>query len=558
MARPTAAQHDVIEAYAANFRADLVDLSCPSPHFEGYFAVDTTTVDPGFPIPGGSFELRERIARLYQRLEADDILVTSGASEALAALAAALARPGEPVAVTDGAYPSFTETARLAGARLVDSAEARGATALLASNPTVPGGRRVALEALIARALATGAVPVVDEVYRHIVLNGRPPVAAADLHPAAVSVGDLSKTLGLGGLRIGWIATRNAAVRAAAARWLRLLTGGPSVLSEAAACAALKTFDEQVARHTDQARENAPRVYEVLRAAGWSFERAELGLTVCATPPAPVDGAALERLRTNGFFLLPADSFGRAGAFRIGLLTPPERLATALDVLHSEPRRCLVVLGRTPEMGRGKTRLAATLGDQATYELARAFFDDTCGLAAAGERGGSWRSLLLYEGRAPVGRAIEATPQPLGDLGTRIRAGLEAGLKRGERVVLIGTDTPDVARAYLDGAFEALEEADVVIGPARDGGFTLIGVQDTLSLDPSIFDGVEWSTSTVFEQTVANLERLGLRVAVLDEREDVDDIGSLGRLARRLDGEAAEVAPRTRAALAAVFAEVRA
>lgn len=214
-----------------------------------------------------------------------------------------------------------------------------------------------------------------------------------------------------------------------------------------------------------------------------------------------------------------------------------------------------MILGRTPEPGRGKTRLAAAVGDAATYELARAFFDDTCAIAAEGERKGAWGALLAYEGGAPADCAVETVRQGEGDLGARIRAGLRAGLERAERVVLIGTDTPDLPRVYLEGAFAALDEADVVIGPACDGGFTLVGVRGAEYIEASMFDGVEWSTPAVFRQTVANLERRGWRVAVLEDWGDVDDLESLRRLAGRLEGAAAEVAPRTRGALRAVFEE---
>ncbi|MGE0135459.1 MAG: TIGR04282 family arsenosugar biosynthesis glycosyltransferase [Dehalococcoidia bacterium] len=543
MAGHSSGEDDVIEAYAARFTAGLLDLSCPSPPFASQIDVGARPVDPAFPTAGGSRALRERIARLYERLDADDILVTSGASEALAALAAALARPGTPVAVADGAYPSFATMARLAGASITGGDEVEGASALLTSNPTVPGGRRVDIEGVIERAVAAGAVPVVDEVYRHIALEGEPPAAAADLHEAAVSVGDVSKTMGLGGLRIGWIATRNAEVRAAAVRWLRLLTGGPSVLSEAAACEAFETFDAQVARHMQRARTNAPRVYRALREAGWTFEPAELGLTVCASPSEPVDDTALQRLRAHGSFLLPADSFGRAGCFRVGLLTPEERLRDALADLGGNAGRCVVVLGRTPERGRGKTRLAASLGEERTHELAQAFFDDSCALGRSEE----WAGLLAYDGARPAVSGLDAVAQAGGALGERIVHGLECALERGERAVLIGTDTPDLPRAYLERAFAELDEADAVLGPSVDGGFYLIGVRATAA---GMFDGVEWSTPRVFARTLANLERLGWRVAVLPEWEDIDDLGSLMRLAARLDASDGYIAPETRRVLA--------
>ncbi len=410
--------------------------------------------------------------------------------------------------------------------------------------------------AVIDRAVAAGVTPIVDEVYRHITLDGDPVAAAADLHPLAVSIGDLSKPLGLGGLRIGWIATRSAEVREAAMRWLRVFTGGPSVLSDAAARVALGIFEAQVAVHSARARRNAPAIYAELHSAGWRFEAAELGLTVCAYPPYPVSEAALSRLRGSGFFLFPADSLGRPGGFRIGLLTPPRQLRAALRLLArlaSDASDALVVLMRVPRPGVGKSRLAASLGVERTFLLASAFAQDTLRLAASGS---GWRPLAAYtpdDGMAEAeafGGGIEAVPQAAGDLGTRIAGALDAGLRVGPRAVLIGSDTPDLPHEIIERAFAALDDADAVIGPAEDGGFYLVGVRST---HPDMFAGVEWSTDTVFERTVSNLRRLGWRVAVLDEWGDVDDLASLFALARRLDAaEAAGRAPATRSAIAAI------
>jgi aspartate/methionine/tyrosine aminotransferase len=99
----------------------------------------------------------------------------------------------------------------------------------------------------IDRSLAVGGIPIVDEVHRHIGLDGESvPRAAADLHPAAVSIGDLSKPLGLAGLRVGWIATRNRRVRQRIERTLQLIVGGPSALADIAALAAFEAFDQHL------------------------------------------------------------------------------------------------------------------------------------------------------------------------------------------------------------------------------------------------------------------------------------------------------------------------
>lgn len=207
----------------------------------------------------------------------------------------------------------------------------------------------------------------------------------------------------------------------------------------------------------------------------------------------------------------------------------------------------VVVLMRVPRPGFGKSRLATALGPDATHHLARAFVEDTAHLSL-----GPWRTLAAYtpasaadEARALM-RGADLVPQADGDLGTRILDALNQGLRVAERAVLIGSDAPDLPRDVIARAFAALDDADVVFGPARDGGFYLVGVRAT---DPAMFDGVEWSTDSVHARVTANARRLGWRVAQLEEWEDVDDHASLLALARRIEGT--ERAPMTRAALAA-------
>ncbi|MGE3855545.1 MAG: TIGR04282 family arsenosugar biosynthesis glycosyltransferase [Dehalococcoidia bacterium] len=542
---------DVVEAYSLHFRAGMLDLSAPSPT---PLPLDLGSealagVDLGYSMPGGSRLLREAVAARYETLGPDDILITSGGSEALAALAAAVGGPRRRIALGTGAYASFVEVARCAGASLVPwTGAADGVDAVVATNPTVPDGRRVDVPALLDAARRAGAVAIVDEVYRWVALRGEPPRAAADLDPCAVSVGDLTKPLGLGGLRIGWIATRNAAVRAAAARWLSLLTGGPSALSEAAALEAMASFDARVEQHTADARANAPAVYEVLRGAGWTFDRPELGLTLCATPPRPLTGADFARLASRGMFAVRGEAFGRPGTVRIGLLTPPDRLRAGLQVLAAPRTDVLAVLMRVPRPGFGKSRLAATLGVDDTHRIARAFAEDTGRLATSGE----WRTVAAFTPahEADAARALlpgaQVLPQVEGDLGARILGALDAALVEGTRAVLIGSDTPDLPSRVIDAAFAALDEADVVIAPARDGGFVLLGVTST---DAALFEGVEWSTETVCARVVENARRLRRRVVLLESWEDVDDVASLAALARRVEGT--DRAPATRAALAA-------
>jgi hypothetical protein len=148
-----------------------------------------------FVPPAGAPDLREAIAARYEGLTAEDIVISAGASEALAAIALALLEPGSRAAVDGGIYPSFTEAAKSAGATLAPESLAPGRGS---SPPTPPPGGPQIWPPL----RATGATFVADEVYRDLRVPCPPPPPSI----GAISIGDLrSRRPGalIGGLRPG-------------------------------------------------------------------------------------------------------------------------------------------------------------------------------------------------------------------------------------------------------------------------------------------------------------------------------------------------------------------
>lgn len=201
----------------------------------------------------------------------------------------------------------------------------------------------------------------------------------------------------------------------------------------------------------------------------------------------------------------------------------------------------LVIFARAPEPGRVKTRLAAGLGDASALAIYRALGERV----VEGARGARGRELVVAFTPCGAERALRDwlgddlryTPQCGGDLGARMAAAIAAELERGaDRVVVIGTDCPDAGRDIIAGAFSALDAADVVIGPAADGGYYLLGMR---RLYPELFTGIEWSTSRTLAQTLAAAHALGLRIHVLDTLTDIDTADDWKRW-RSADG-----APRT-------------
>lgn len=332
------ARHDLLLYYARYYRPGAIDLSSSSPPAPLLGLPVERAVPPqdlGYVPPTGAAELRELIAARYATLAAGDILLTAGASEALAAVAFAVVGRGHCVAHDRGTYPSFLEAARTAGARLrLDTWPRRGDRVAAICHPTAPDGRLFDIVAWAEAAVRAGAVPLADEVYRDLGHDGAAVVSAADACEGAVGIGGLSKTLGMGGLRVGWIATRDASLGARLDRQLQLLSGGPASLSVVAATAAMRRFDIFVWETLKAMRANAPAVYAVLAAAGWHFERPQAGLTLEARPPLRPTPQDEERVRAAGYFLIPCDMYGAPGCYRISLLADAGALRRALAILQ--------------------------------------------------------------------------------------------------------------------------------------------------------------------------------------------------------------------------------
>lgn len=215
--------------------------------------------------------------------------------------------------------------------------------------------------------------------------------------------------------------------------------------------------------------------------------------------------------------------------------------------------RTLIVLAKAPRPGLAKTRLAAAgdLSLEDAAKLARAFLVDT--LATCRRAPGDRISIGFTPADAraelaPLSEGCELFEQPPGELGERIDAAFAHAIAAGaRRIVVIGSDTPHIGVARLAAAFERLETTDLVLGPARDGGYYLIALRARCR---ELFEGVAWSTRRVLEQTLANAARAGLRVAQLDELDDIDGAEELASLAQRLALEP-QLCPATAAALVA-------
>lgn len=213
--------------------------------------------------------------------------------------------------------------------------------------------------------------------------------------------------------------------------------------------------------------------------------------------------------------------------------------------------RCLLLFTKPARPGRVKTRLVGELSAEQAADLHQAFLDDVTTRLA----GGSFRLVLAWA--IGPGEALPAPPEPglravrqRGEaLGERLYEGLADAARDHRYVMALGSDHPLVARARIEEGFEHLEAGcGVVLGPAEDGGYYLIGV-DRERLTPDLFRDVPWSTDRVLATTLERCREQGVRPHLLPEGWDVDTPCDLARLADlMIDGHRG--CPRTRLLLA--------
>ncbi|MEM8930171.1 MAG: TIGR04282 family arsenosugar biosynthesis glycosyltransferase [Acidobacteriota bacterium] len=217
-------------------------------------------------------------------------------------------------------------------------------------------------------------------------------------------------------------------------------------------------------------------------------------------------------------------------------------------------RHRLLLFTKPAVPGKVKTRLARSIGEQRAAELHAAFVDDVSSALGTGrfERHVLW---------APVDDRPEPPELPgwLGkwqrgnDLGERLFNALTDAVDADTvGVAVVGSDHPGLDAERVEAAFRHLDQgADVVLGPATDGGYYLLALTPE-ALDRRLFTDIAWSTETVAETTLQRCETLGLTVEKLSEGRDVDDLADLEALAHRLAVDASDArCPRTRAHLIA-------
>lgn len=184
----------------------------------------------------------------------------------------------------------------------------------------------------------------------------------------------------------------------------------------------------------------------------------------------------------------------------------------------------LIIFTKHPEPGKVKTRLAKDIGNEKAVEIYKMLVRHSRSITSSIKA----VKQVWYAGEIPENdlwdeEIYSKKKQTGSDLGERMLNAFKEGFEDGfKNIVIIGTDIFDIQSEDIELAFSSLKKNDFVIGPASDGGYYLLGMK---SLNSEVFKNKNWSTSSVFPETMNDLE--GYKVKILPQRKDVDILEDL-------------------------------
>lgn len=180
---------------------------------------------------------------------------------------------------------------------------------------------------------------------------------------------------------------------------------------------------------------------------------------------------------------------------------------------------CLIIIAKNPVYGKVKTRLAQTLGNDKALSVYIDLLNHTLRESSEGLR----KKIVYFDSHLEKAHNLPAgfqqKVQATGDLGVRLHSALTDELKDCRKAIIVGSDCPTLTAEIIDSAFHLLDRRDVVLGPASDGGYYLIGMKHDI---PELFHDIPWSTNRVLNVTLEKLKRGGFTVDLLPELSDVD------------------------------------
>ena len=203
----------------------------------------------------------------------------------------------------------------------------------------------------------------------------------------------------------------------------------------------------------------------------------------------------------------------------LGVKNNVENLGPEQEFHLPVSKKALIVFTRNPELGKCKTRLAATIGDKSALDVYRFLLDHTVKITSP-------LSADVYVYYSEKIREIDIwntsifrKKQQQGlDLGAKMQHAFTEVFGMGyQKAIIIGSDMYDINTQDLEDAFLTLEHNNFVVGPAQDGGYYLLGMKQ---LKTSLFKNKKWGTTTVLSDTLQNLTLE--KVSILPEKNDVD------------------------------------
>ena len=191
-----------------------------------------------------------------------------------------------------------------------------------------------------------------------------------------------------------------------------------------------------------------------------------------------------------------------------------------------QTQETLIVFTRYPQPGTTKTRLVKALGEQGAADLQKKLAEHTLAQVRPLLQIRQVKLVVYFAGGSEIqmqewlGTGICYREQGSGNLGHRIEQACAAVFKQGvKRLVIIGTDCPGLQADHINRALEALCHKDLVLGPATDGGYYLIGMNRE---NKALFTSIQWGMETVLADTIRAGNKLGLSIEILETLSDVD------------------------------------
>ncbi len=187
-----------------------------------------------------------------------------------------------------------------------------------------------------------------------------------------------------------------------------------------------------------------------------------------------------------------------------------------------ETKKALIIFAKNPISGNVKTRLAISIGEKKALEiynqLLEIVFQYTVDL--------SCDKIVYWDGGLPIHHPFDKKiyfhkEQVSGDLGIKMKSAFKEEFKLYNKICIIGSDSVELTKEIIQTAFDSLTKTDIVIGPAFDGGYYLLGMNE---LHESLFEEIQWSTDKVLNQTYKKIQNLSLSFTSLQTLSDIDTV----------------------------------